>query len=171
MSSRFGVTSKSQWGFTLIEMIIVVAIVGLIGGGLSTAVFQIWSINAMDTAHTTAVKQVENAVHWISRDAQMAQTVQTGGGSGFPLNLTWVKWDNTANEVTYSIQNGRLQRAYSINGGQPTSTVVAQYINTDSGAINCQFASGVLSFKITASIGGFRPASETRTCEVVPRPQ
>lgn len=171
MSSKFGVTSKSQRGFTLVEMIIVVAIIGLIGGGLATAVFQMWSLNALSTGRATAVRQVENAIHWISRDAQMAQTVQTGGDSGFPLNLSWVRWDNTANNVTYSIQNSELQRTYSVNSSQPTSTVVAQYIKTDSGATNCQFTDGALTFKITILVGGFRPVSETRLGKVVPKPQ
>jgi len=117
------------------------------------------------------VKQVENAIYRINRDAQMAQTVQTSNGSGFPVNLTWMQWDSTSNNVTYSIQNGSLWRACSINGSQPTNTTVAQNINTDSAKTNLDFVSGVLTFKVTASIGGFRPASETRVGKVIPKAQ
>ncbi len=171
MSYRLGVTSKSQRGFTLNEMLVALAILGVIAPAIGMSIFQVLSINALTGNHMIAVKQVENAIYRISRDAQMAQTVQTGGGSGFTLNLTWVEWDNTSNNVTYTIQNGELRRAYSINGGQPTSTVVAQHINTDSGVTNCQFVSGVLTFKITVSIGGFRPVSESRAGIVFPKPQ
>lgn len=171
MSCKLGGTSKSQRGFTLNEMLVALAILVVIAPAIGMSIFQVLSVNSLTANHLTAVKQVENAVYCISRDALMTQTVQTGGGSGFPINLTWVEWDNTSNNVTYTTQNGELQRAHSINGGQPTSTVVAQYINTDSGATNCQFAGGVLTFKITASLGGFRPASEIRVCKVVPRPQ
>ncbi|MFC2021123.1 type II secretion system protein J [Chloroflexota bacterium] len=171
MFGRLRVTSKNQKGYTLNEMLVALAILGVIAPAISMVIFQVISVNTLTGNHLTAVNQVENAMYWIGRDAQMAQTVQTGGGSGFPLNLTWVDWDLTSNNVTYSIQNGELQRAYSINGGLPTSTVVAQHINNDSEATNCQYASGVLTFKITASLGGFRPKSETRIHEVFPKSQ
>ncbi len=171
MSCRLGIIGRSQGGYTLNEMLVALAILGVIAPAIGMSIFQVLAVNDLTANHMTAVKQVENAIYRISRDAQMAQTVQTGGGSGFPLNLTWVEWDNISNNVTYSVQNGELQRAYSVNGTQPTSTVVAQHINTDSGATNCQFASGVLAFKITVSIEGFRPASETRVGKVVPKPQ
>lgn len=156
MFCRFVSIIKSQRGFTLNEMLVSIGILGLIAPAIGMAIFQVFSTNALSTAHMTAVKQAENAIYRISRDAQMAQTVQRGGGSGFPLNLTWVEWNSTSNNVTYTIQNGELWRAYSINGSQPTSTMVAQYINTNSGATNCQFANGVLTFKVTVSVGGIQ---------------
>ena len=117
----------------------------------------------------TAVKEVENAVHRIIRDTQMAQSVNATAPNGFPLTLTWVAWNNTSNNVTYSVQNGQLQRNYSLNGGQPTKTAVVPHINPDPALTSCNFTSGVLAFKITATIGGSRPASETRSFEVIPR--
>lgn len=171
MSCRFVSIIKSQRGFTLNEMLVSIGIVGLIAPAIGMAIFQVFSANALSSAHITAVKQAENAIYRISRDAQMSQTVQRSGGSGFPLNLTWVEWNGTSNNVTYTIQNNEFWRAYSVNGTQPTSIMVAQYINTDSGATNCQFANGVLNFKVTISVGGFKPVNETRTCEVVPKPQ
>ncbi len=153
----------------LVEMLVALAITGVIAGTISMSIFQVLSVNAQSVARIIAVKQVENAIHRISRDAQMAQIVQAGVGSGFPLNLIWVKWDNTENQVTYTVQDGELERAYSVNGGEPTRTVLAQHINTESGATNCQFVNGVLTFRITVSLGGFKPVSEIRTCKIVPR--
>ncbi len=171
MFGRLGLTIRSQRGYTLNEMLVALAILGLIAPVIGMSIFQVLSVNELTGNHMTAVKQVESAMYWISHDAQMAQTVQTSGGSGFPLNLAWVEWDNTSNNVTYSIQNNELQRARSVNGGQPTNTVVARHINSDLQATNCQFNSSVLTFKITASLGGYRPKSETRVGEVVPKPQ
>ena len=155
----------------LTELLVAIGISGIILLVASMAIFQVLSVNALDNTNMKAVKQVENAVYYIGRDAQMAQTVQTGGESGLPLNLSWVQWDNTVVQVTYAIQNSELRRDYSVNGGEPTSTVVAQHINTESGATNFQFSDGVLTFKITASLDGYRPASETRVCQIIPRPQ
>lgn len=171
MFRRFNMISRCQRGFTLYEMLVSLAVLGVIIPVMGMSIFQVLSINTLTGNHLTAVKQVENAIYRINRDVQMAQTVQTGAGSGFPLNLIWVEWDNTSNNVTYTIQNGELWRANSVNSGQPTSVVVAQHINTDSGMTNLQFVGGVLTVKITASLGGFRPASETRVGTVLPKAQ
>jgi len=166
---RLGQMNKNQRGLTLIEVLIVIAITGIIIGGITTAIFQVFDVSARSTAHMTAVKEVENAVHWVIRDAQVAQSVNATAPSGFPLTLTWVEWNNTSNNVTYSVQNGQLQRSYSVNGGQPSTTVVIPHLNPDSQMTNCQFSSGVLAFKITAATDGSSPASETRSFKVVPR--
>ena len=171
MSRRLNILSRYQRGFTLYEMLVSLAILGVIIPVIGTSIFQVLSINTLTGNHLTAVRQVENAIYRISRDVQTAQTVQIGGGSGFPLNLLWVEWDNTSNNVTYTIQNGELWRANSVNGGQPTSVVVAQHINSDPGMTNMQFQSGMLTFKVTASLGGFKPASETRIGKIFPKAQ
>jgi prepilin-type N-terminal cleavage/methylation domain-containing protein len=171
MFYKSGMRWRNQGGFTLVEILVALAILGVILPVAGMSIFQVLSINTLTGNHLTVVKQVENAVYRINRDAQMAQTVQTSNGSSFPLKLIWVQWDSTSNNVTYTLQNGVLSRVCSINGSQPTSAVVAQNINPDSAMTNLDFASGVLTFKITASIGGFRPASETRVGKVIPKAQ
>jgi prepilin-type N-terminal cleavage/methylation domain-containing protein len=166
---RLGKADVSEKGFTLIELLVALAVTGVIAGIMGMAIFEVFDVNARSTARMTAVKNVENAVHWITRDAQMAQVVNTGLPSGFPLTLTWVEWNDTSNNVTYSVQNGELQRAYALNGGQPNTTVVAQHLNNDSQLTNCQFAGGVLTFRITTSLSGFRPTSESRSFKIFPR--
>ena len=156
-------------GFTLIEVMVALAIAGLIGTGVTTTIFQILSINASSQNHVLAVKQVENAATWLNNDVRMAQIIEPGGVSGFPLDLTWVEWDNTTHQVSYTISNGELQRSSSTNGTQPMQIVVGQYIDDNADNTNCQYSNGVFNFKVTASSGGFRRASETRMAQVIPR--
>ena len=169
MRCRLFSISEHQAGFTLIEVLVALAITGFIGVGITMAIYKVMNVNALSTNHVIAVKQVENAAYWINRDARMAQIIQPGGGAGFPLNLSWVEWDNTTRDVSYAITNGQLQRGISTNGAPPTQMMIAQDIDSNPDNTHCQYANGVFSFKVTASLSGFRSASETRMAEVVPR--
>jgi len=152
-------------------MLVVVAIVGLLSTGTTMAIGQVFDHNTRSTAHMSAVQQVESAVHWLSRDSQMAQTVTPNGGSGFPLTLTWVEWDNTTHDVTYALDSGNLKRSHSVDSGAPSELVVANNINPDAGMTNCSYTDGIIAFKITSSVSdGTYTANETAVHEVVPRP-
>ena len=161
--------SGNRRGFALLEVIVAVAISGFVGGGITVATIQVLDVNARSTVHMTILNDVESAVHWISRDTQMAQVVALTAPDGFPLTLTWVEWNGTSHNVTYSVQNSEFQRSYSQNQNQPVTTVVAHHINVDSQMTNVQISDGTLVFRLTAAIGGFRPGSETRLFKVFPR--
>jgi prepilin-type N-terminal cleavage/methylation domain-containing protein len=167
--SRLAPLTNHSRGFTLIETLIALLITGIVSLGVSMSVQQMLTINAMNNTRLTAVKQVENAVHYLSRDAQMAQVVQVASGSGFPLTLNWTEWDNTTNQVIYSIQNNQMQRSQSLNSGTPQVMVAARNIDTNSNQTNCQFSGGILTGKITAAVSGFKPSTESRSFKIIPR--
>ena len=144
---------RSQPGFTLIEVILALAITCLIGGGVSTATIQILKQGVRNGDYTTASQYTMNAVYWISRDAEMSQTVTTDGVSGFPLTLSWTDWGSAEYQVVYTIEDDKLKRSYSVNGGEPSQTVVAEYVNTISENTTCEFASRVLTMQVTTTIG------------------
>jgi len=173
MFHRLGLINKNQRGFTLIELLIAIAITGLITGVITTAIFQTFTVSARNSSHMTAVRQVQNAGHWISQDAQMAQEVNIGGASVF-LTLTWTEWgeDSTENMVTYTITvDDELKRSHSENGGTPIEMIVARFIDTDPTKTKCNRIGNVLRVTVTAAVGDYpETVSETRVYEITPRP-
>lgn len=166
--------SKDQRGFTLVEMLASLAIAGLIGLGATMANAQVMNQTARNNDYTTASRHTLNALHWISRDTQMAQTID--GVAGFPatsnLTLTWTEWDNTVNQVVFSVVNGQLMRSYSVDGGAPSVTLVAEYINSDAQMTNCVSGNGILTIKITGSVGeGSTVVNVTKLREIASRPK
>ena len=159
-------------GFTLIELLVSLAIIGILAPILNLLIIHIQNINSSESNHMLAVKQIEKAIYWISLDTQMAQTIQTDqSGSGFPLSLYWVRWDNTTSNITYTVQNNELLRSRSINGNAPVVTVAAQHVDESPTSTNCTYDGEALTFVITVSTGGYRPATETRESIIMPKSQ
>lgn len=164
---------KNQAGFTLIELMVALVISGIIGLGATVSSGQVLNQTSRNSDYTTASRNAMNAIHWISRDAMMAQTIN--GAEGFPqnedLSLNWVEWDNTVNSANYSLENGILRRIYS-DGSQVTNTIIAQYINSDAELTNCVSYNGTLTLTITSSVGeGSKVVNVTRVREIISRPQ
>lgn len=119
---------KNQMGFTLTELMLAIAITGVITGGVTTTIFQVFNMNTRTSNHMTAVRQVQNAGYWVSHDALMAQRVVITGVSGFPLYLTWTDWESgDVHQVTYTLADNKLQRSYSVNGVPSGTTFVAEF--------------------------------------------
>ena len=117
--------TKGQLGFTLIELTVAIAVGSLILAAAATTLYQMWNNNMRNTAHMIAIKQIENCLHFLVRDVQMAQTVQTTGlPSGVVLRLGWESWDGSTNwiDYTWASDNQSLSRIRSQDG---ISTVVA----------------------------------------------
>lgn len=161
----------------MIELLIAIAITAVIGSAITMTIFQLLSVSIGDTNRMQAVKQVENALHYINRDAQSASSM-AADGSDFPLVLTWNEWDESANNlegpqhtVTYSLSGTRLERTEQIDSAPSTTLVVANHIAASS---NCSVSADeppVLTINLTSSIVGFKSASESRTLQVQSRPE
>jgi len=161
---------RSQKGFTLVELIIAIAIAGIIGAAATMAVHHMIAIPTISNESNTAINQVRNAVYWISRDAVMANNVDDSPTGGEFLKLTWDSYDGSSHNCTYDLlpsSDGlkKLQRDYD---GQ--LAMIAQYIKPVSANVTeCSWdaINSMLTVTITATVGD---ETETRTFEVKPRP-
>lgn len=163
---RLGLINKKQRGFTLVELMLAMALTGIITGAITMTILQVVNSTARTNNHMIAIRQVQNAGYWLSRDVQMAQIVEPTDPDpdGFPLTLTWTDWGGTVNVVAYTLNGTDLVRD---DGDQ---NPVAEFIESVDVSPR-PYTSGALTFTVTATVGGgSQGQSETRTYEIVPRP-
>ena len=84
---------------------------------------------------------------------------------GLPLTLTWSEYiSGIEHQIVYELVGDELRRSYSVNGGTPTESTVAEFIVSGT---NCEFSDGVLTFTIVATVGaGSQEATETGIYEI-----
>jgi prepilin-type N-terminal cleavage/methylation domain-containing protein len=165
---------KGERGFSLVELVIVVALAGLVGAAITATAFQVFTFSTRLSNQMTAVRQVQQAGFWVSPDVMMSNRtkINVNPGGGKFLVLDWTAHDGKEHEVTYTITvDDRLQRTHNITvGGQTTMevSIIAEYINSTQ--TSCVKVGGALNFtvvfNVTATVGG---QTETRIYQVKPR--
>ncbi len=159
---------EKRAGFTLIELMIAIAVIAMLAGLVASAVNQTLNVNASSGARTDAIKQLDVAIDTMRRDIQMAQEVEALDAKGFPLELSWREWNNTDYRITYSLQGNQLKREVAIDGGEAVGSILAGDISQIQ-VNNLPYHSGSLSISISSTVGGLKPAIESRTFQVLPR--
>jgi prepilin-type N-terminal cleavage/methylation domain-containing protein len=161
---------KDQRGFSIIELLVVIVLTGLITTAVTTTFFQVFNMNVRTANHMSALSQVQQAGKLVSEDILESQTIDDNPAGGEFLVLGW---NSTAfHEVTYTLEDGELWRSESIDGGAPTTTRVAEYIDSNPTNTYCELEGDVLIFKVTATVGEgtWGEESEIRIYRVQPRP-
>lgn len=161
-------------GFTLVEVLVALLITGLIMGGISTAIIQLFSVSNQNTNSITAQRQVQQAGTSISNDALQARVITVGkdntpAGTGFKILMVWTNLNGDEYAITYRLENGTIFRDQVINNniGAATVKVVAENISMASGDTKFRLISvGAYELKVTSTITGKINVSETRFYEI-----
>ena len=160
---------KDERGFTLVELLITVAITGLIVSFLGTAIYQIITVTEYGNDKMVAMHELQNAVHWVSLDGHNATTAS--GGSELILTL------HGDSSVTYAVVGTELHRTAS--GSQMTlarNISAAEFLveeRQETITVNSFFeerTQRVITMTVTSSPEGRPNISEQRTYKLCLRP-
>ncbi len=171
---KLGIISKSQMGFTIVELMLALAISGVLSTGVTMTLFQLVTGSARTSNHMTAVRQVQNAGYWVSRDAQLIQgepdIVEDGDGQLESVTLSWIDWNDTLNTVIYTFEGAAEgMELWRDDGVQ--QALIARFIDPAPAKTMCDFTGGVFTFTVTVTVGaGSQEQSESRVYRIVPRP-
>jgi prepilin-type N-terminal cleavage/methylation domain-containing protein len=144
---------KRQSGMTLVEMIIALAITGIIVVFLGVAVFQILKVTYYGNDELTALHEMQNAAYWFNLDGQQAKAAT--GGSQLVLTLA----DNST--ITYSISGKNLRRT-----ANSQVMILARSITS----ANWTISSPLVTMNLTSAPTGVSGVSENTTYIVYMRP-
>lgn len=92
---------NGQRGFTLIEILVAMAVGGMLLSGLVVAIFQTFGVTLSSSTQITALENIKNAAYWITKDVRMAATTNLadGGNSTNSLILDWTNWYDENGEL------------------------------------------------------------------------
>lgn len=161
----FAKPKRCEKGFTLIELLVVLAILSAIMTTMSAAVIIIMKTVAQNEEWNVNIRQVQDAGHWISQDALMAQVVDTTKPGVF-LSLSWSDWNGDSYNIDYVFEDNRLMR--QLNGS--SSILVAEYLVPAFTTCDFNTAENQLTVTIRASLYGDQGRYLERTYEISPRP-
>ncbi|MCX6010217.1 MAG: prepilin-type N-terminal cleavage/methylation domain-containing protein [Chloroflexi bacterium] len=149
----------TEKGFTLVELLVGITIAAFVVGAASMTVITMMRLSPQSNNWAIALRQVQNAGYWISRDVQMSQgEISVDPAPGTFLTLTLPQDQNPINDITidYEFEN--------INGEQwlvrTESTGGQTAIATDISVTDAVYDDdpddqdgGTLTFNITATSG------------------
>lgn len=124
----------------LLELLVGLAVTGIIISGLVTALFQLERGFDRGNTQTTLNRAVDNAMLWIGDDVIMAKTITGSGCSSPPGTCFQLKWTeyyngaNTSHTITYALDASQnLTRTLDANPAQTVGTGITAITYSASG--------------------------------------
>jgi prepilin-type N-terminal cleavage/methylation domain-containing protein len=140
-------------GYTLVELLVTLAISGLIFSVAGSAVYQLSTVSGYGNDLLTAGHELQNTAHWFNLDGQSAVRAEAD------RTLTYYLPDDRS--ITYSLSGTDLLRT------EGTSRMtLAQNITS----VNFSVDDRLVSLDITSSSDGREKISEQRKYQVYLRP-
>ena len=132
---------RGEHGFTLVELLITVALTGILASVVGPSISQIVNVTEYGDDRLLALHELQNTASWFSLDGQMA--VSAVGGSGLTLTLP------TTQTITYTLAGTNLTRNDGVN---PVKTL-AQNISSVSYTVNGRLVTMNLTSAPTGRMG------------------
>jgi len=125
--------NRGRNGYTLPELLVTIAILGVISGIMALTFSLATNITRTDSAQSIVLSQVHQAAAWITRDVQSASVVTPVNSPTRLLSLQRFTWDGNAFQsgvqIYYDIASGgNMTRTITDSNGTRISQV-AQYIS------------------------------------------
>ena len=175
---------KSQIGFTLVELMIAIAVSALIMVGSVNLLSHMVVTSAQNRANTMSMLQVQYVGFWVTEDVVQARPDQVTlsdpsnpGASHFPMTVQWTQWNGVEHRVIYSVEGDEIwtlyrHEWYTPEGGSEIdngTVAVGEYL--DPAGTGCEWVTGgsatdVLKLDVMANVDG---KVATRTYEINPR--
>jgi prepilin-type N-terminal cleavage/methylation domain-containing protein len=146
---------KREHGFTLVELLVTIAITGVIFSVIGGVVYQLTTVGEYGNDRLDAAHELQNAAYWFNLDGQRAVTA-SGGGS---LVLTLPP--PAGDVITYALSDTNLQRTSA-----GSTMTLARNISGASFVV----LGKLVTMDITASVPGRMGVSEQGTYKVYLRP-
>ena len=133
--------AMNQWklnGFTLVELLVVLAIIGVLSTGIAMTAGVVMKTSTTAMEQNSSLSQVHLAGSWVSRDMKNASENISETQGLILCSMTCYVWDDVAQEfkdvpevVEYRIENGELKRkSWPQDNPLLVSTItVARYID------------------------------------------
>ncbi len=144
---------NGQRGMTLVELVVAIAVTGIIVAFLGTAVNQISTVAGYGNDRLTALHELQNAAFWFNRDGQRAVTAIADSA----LQLTI----SESSLITYSLVGTDLRRT----AGGDQMVLARNIVSADFSVDN-----RVVTMSLTSSPAGRDNVSENGTYKVYLRP-
>ena len=144
---------KEEQGFTLVELLVVVAVTGLVFGVLGWAIYHVVTVPDEGNDRLTALHELQNVAHWVNLDGQMAKSAT--GGSDLVLTLP------DASSVNYTLVGTDLIRITSTS-----NKTMAQNITSS----NFSIQNRIITMDLTSTPSGRWGVSENGTYKIYLRP-
>ena len=147
LSKVKGFARGSSGGFTLVEMLVGIGIMGLAVGFIGAALFQTVGLSKEWSDDVLATKETRHAASWFARDALNAQTVDLADGAPPVSSVTidWTDQDDVAHTAVYAIVGERLVRSF----GGASITVARQVVSA-----SFSRSDQVITFSLTVTAAG-----------------